>query len=171
MSDFHFTPTQDAGRIKVPFYEEARADFAPHYDIRNKTLAEVQGEVTVELAKLGAGNVMFQEGYFGERPRRFGYRIRFQYGGQQGMIRVAGLAMRGRTTEVKLRKIRLQALMNVRDQLKAAVTSRVFSPGSDTLIQYLLVDGRRTFVDVLSEEGHVPLLGAPEGDFVEGEIV
>ena len=54
---------------------------------------------------------------------------------------------------------------------KAAVTARVFNPGSDMLVQYLLVDGERTMVvDGIASSGQVPRLNPPlESDIVQGK--
>lgn len=38
-----------------------------------------------------------------------------------------------------------------REWLKAAVTARVFSPGANPLVQFLLVDGDRTLIEALFE--------------------
>jgi len=171
MTDFTFTATQETIEIKVPDFEDARAGYAPYYT-SGKSITQAKSEVEAELGKLGAFGVMFQDGYFGDgKKKRYGYCVLFRYGDQKGVVRVAGLPIRANHSDKKKRAVRVQALLVVRDQLKAAVTSRVFSPGSDTLIQYLLVDERRTLVEALAEEGRVPLLAAPEGDFVEGEVL
>jgi hypothetical protein len=169
IDDFHFTPTQSSGaRVDVPFLEDARADYAPHYR-SGVSIAQAQQQVTTELSKLGAGVLAFQEGYFGiGKDRRFGYVIRFSYGGVQGAIRVAGLPMRAGVTEKKKAQVLVQALMNVRDWLKASVTARVFNPHSDPLVQYLLVDGQKTLVQAMYDSGRMPLLEAPA---IDGEIV
>ncbi len=176
MQEFTFTPTEEHGAIQVPYLENARADFAPHYRSR-KTIQEAQTEVITELAKLGAGGVMFQEGYFGTGDaRRYGYNITFSYGGGQGLIRVAGLPMRGQPTDVKVKQARLQALLNVRDWLKSAVTARVFSPGSDVLIPFMIVarNGGQvyTVADYIQSTGNLPQLNpGPSAEVLEGEIV
>lgn len=169
MSDFRFTPTDQSQNLHVPFYEDARADFAPYYDIRNKTIGEAQKEVVTEMGKLGAHSVIFQEGYFGEgKQRRYGYVIQFGYSTARGVIRVAGLPMKQEHTGNKIRKVRLQALMNVRDWLKSAVTSQVFAPGNDVLIQHLLIDGQRTVADYITQTGNLPRLNPPAVDgFIE----
>jgi hypothetical protein len=130
-----------SSELKIPYLEDARADFAPYYDVRNKTISQAQAEVTEQLGRLGAGVLHFQEGEFqiGNKTR-YGFNIRFMYGGSQGIIRVAGLPIRLSKTDKKIHRVKIQALMNVRDWLKSAVTSQVFSPGSDVLIPYMLVD-------------------------------
>lgn len=166
--NFAFTATKNGGGIRVPYIEDARADFAPYYDIRNRTLAQAQTEVVNEIAKLGGGAVAFQEGYFGsDDAKRYGYVLTFNYHGSPGIIRVAGLPMKAKVTDAKIEKVRLQALLNVRDWLKAAVTAQVFSPGSEPLMQYLLVDGEHTVADYIATGRGLPRMNAlPAGSNV-----
>lgn len=154
---FNFTPTQngDAAKIEVPFFEDARARTAPYYR-SGSSIEAAQSAVVDELIKLGARGARFTEGYFGDKPKRYGYLIEFNYNGAGGVIQVAGLPTSGRLTESKLHQIRVQALLNVRDWLKAAVTAQVFAPGSYPLMQYLLVDGSRTLAQYMNEEYKLP---------------
>lgn len=173
MNTFQFTPTQQEKKVNVPFFEEARADYAPHYNAKNKSVRTAQDEIIKELAKLGGAGVQFQEGFFGTgQDKRYGYVIYFQYNGAAGIIRVAGLPMRHRETQIKIGKIRLQALLNVRDWLKATVTGQIFSPGSEPLMQYLLVDGMNTIADYIAKTSQLPRLNPVPllaGEVVEGE--
>jgi hypothetical protein len=165
-NDFKFTPTAGhTALVNVPFFEEARADFAPHYGNyfagkKAKTVSYAQNAVLQELAKLGAGSILFEDGYFGENPKRYGYRLRFMYGGVHGLIRVAGLPIKDEETDKKLNGVKYQALMNVRDWLKATVTSMVFAPSSDILIPHLLVspDSDMTIADHIRTQGNIPQL-------------
>jgi hypothetical protein len=181
--NFTFTPTSDFNaQLKVPYFEEARANFAPYYDVRHKTLIQAQAEVSAELAKLGAGVQSFQDGIFqAGKTKRHGYNIRFNYGGGQGIIRVAGLPFHHDETPRKIERVKLQALLNVRDWLKAAITNRIFSPGADILIPFMLVDftpgHERTVAEYIAEKGQLPQLNPPpngaqslieEGDIVDG---
>lgn len=154
--DFTFIPTTKSTEIEVPYFEDARADFAPYYAVRNKSLTQAQAEVTSELAKLGASVLMFQEGKFQSgRLFRHGYSIHFMFGGRPGLIRVAGLPIRMKETDIKVKQVKLQALYNVRDWLKTAITNRVFSPGSVALIPFMLADTtpgqERTVADMLMD--------------------
>lgn len=157
MMGFVFTPTEEIKGIKVPYIEEARAAFAPYYDQRDKNPGKVQTEIITEMAKLGGSSVYFQEGYF-ESPmgKRYGFVVRFQFYGHPAKIEVAGLPIKNGETALKVLRVRLQALYNVRDWLKNAVTAQVFSPGSHPLMQYLLVDGSRTLAEAVIEDGHMP---------------
>lgn len=167
--DFTFTPTEaEQSAVNIPYFEVARADFAPYYSVRNKSIAEAKAEIATELTKLNAGILTFREGYFGVKPKRYGYIIHVQYAGSKGRIVVAGLPMNGKETEAKVTAVRLQALLNVRDWLKAAVTAQVFAPESDMLMQYLLVDGQQTVAQAIRVTGKFPLLMQPA---VDGEIV
>lgn len=168
---FQFTSTEEPTRA-IPFFEDARADHAPYYS-STKTLRAVRTEVIAEMAKLDAAVVSFREGFFGNGPRRYGYEITFIYGSTRGRIAVAGLPLRNETP-AKIVRVRVQALLIVRDWLKASVTQPVFSPGSSPLMQFLLVDGERTLAQFLQEERRLPAeLPAPKtrvADFVDGEL-
>lgn len=160
---FKFTPTDETRTvsIKAPFYEEAKASYAPYYESgRNLKIEQAQDQVAAEIAKLGGRGVRFIEGYFGDQPKRHGYLVTFSYGGHDAQIQVAGLPCKGEVTERKLHLIRVQALLNVRDWLKAAVTAQVFAPGSYPLMQYLLIDtaqGQKTLAEVIVEDHRLPV--------------
>jgi hypothetical protein len=181
MRTFTFTPTKEetqVSEIEIPYFENARSDFAPYYGAgkdsqdRVKRLREAKDEVINELAKLGAGDVSFAEGYFGDKPKRYGYVIRFLLTGNEGRINVAGLPMKNRETPIKLLDVKIQALLNVRDWLKSAITGEIFSPGSKVLIQFLLVDGKHTIAEYLMAQGHLPQLEAPDQlNVVDGVFV
>jgi hypothetical protein len=167
MTDFTFTSTEAATPDKVPCYEDARADFAPYY-ASGKTVKSAQREVADEMAKLGGVIVAFREGFFGSKPKRHGYEIDFLLYGQRGLLRVAGLPMWSET-EAKRQRVRVQALLNVRDWLKAAVTQPIFQPQSGhPLMMHLLVDARRTVADVIAQQSKIPALAA--GDVIDGEF-
>ena len=163
-NDFHFTPTSiSTSLVNVPFFEDATADYAPYYTSRNHGVTEekAKSQVLTELAKLGAGSILFEDGYFGTGDqKRYGYRLRFMYGGAHGMIRVAGLPIKNEHTNKKIEAIKVQALLNVRDWLKSTVTSMVFAPNTDILISHLLVspDSDITIADHIRSQGNIPQL-------------
>jgi hypothetical protein len=169
MQGFTFIP-DESSEIDVPYLEDARADFAPYWtEVTHKPtlqkIKEAQVEVAQELGKLGAIPVKFVEGIFGRDTAtpRYGVEVCFVYAGAQGVLRVAGLPIRSETEQRKL-AVKIQALKIVRDWLKAAVTARVFSPGNEPLLGYLLVPGdlqRRTLAEFIKQEHDVPLLVAP----------
>lgn len=168
IDDFTFTPTAKDTKIEVPFFEDARADFAPYY-AAEKTIERAKDALTAEIGKLGGIVVAFQEGHFGAgKKTRYGYRIAFTYAGRPGAISVAGLPIKNDHTERKIKQVKVQALMNAADWFKAAITQRVFSPGTDILLMHLLVDGRRTVADYIREAGRLPEL-SDGNDIVEGE--
>jgi hypothetical protein len=158
-----FVPiNDDALDSKVPYLEDARADYAPYYQPNNQTIAKAKNAIIAEMGKLGGTVLRFREGDFGSRR---GYVIEFVLNGVQGRIKVAGLPLR-RYTSLKMDRVRIQALMNIRDWLKTAVTSMIFSPGNNPLVPHLLGKGGRTLVELISEDNgiNVPLL---EGELVE----
>lgn len=153
---FVFTPTDEQQHtISVPYLEDARADYAPYYDVRNREAKQIQREVIAEFDKLDAGNVQFREGFFGDKPRRYGYEVTFIYAGARGRMQIAGLPMRTESP-AKKRRVMLQALSILRDWLKAQVTAQVFAPGNYPLMQFLLVDGQRTVNEYLIETRGLP---------------
>lgn len=168
--NFNFTP-DDGNQIKVPFLEDARADFAPYYrSVDTTSLPDAESKCTSELAKLGARGIYLVDGWFGDpQHKRYGYEINFSLGGQPGLIRVAGLPMKSETHK-KIKQARVQALLNVRDWAKAAVTTQVFSPGSHVLIPYLLIDpaSKTTVGEYIVSTGDLPSLSAPEQLLLNG---
>lgn len=165
-----FTATENIVRLQAPFLEDARANFAPYYTT-SLSIPRLQTEVSTELAKLGGMVLTFREGFFEmEGLKRYGYVIEFLF--QQtsrGEIRVAGLPIR-RETPAKVEQVKKQALAIVRDQLKASVTSRIFNPGYEPLIQFLLVDGQKTLTDYLMETHQLPPVN-PSLPLLTGEVV
>lgn len=172
---FTFVPSdmsQDS--IKVPFFEDARADFAPYYTVysHGKRPHDIKPEITAEFGKLGAGVFSFVDGVFQNgTTKRHGYNIHFMYGGGRGIIRIAGLPIKSKN-EKKIEASKTQALCIVRDWLKSAVTNRVFSPGSDVLIPFMLVDQtpgqEKTVAEYIATMGTLPQLAA-KSDVIEGE--
>lgn len=155
---FNFTPTESK-EAKAPYFEDARSDLAPYYNVKEWTVSKAKAAITAEIGKLGGAVTAFHEGYFGDAPRRHGYLIEFVLNGAPGRIQVAGLPIR-KMTDVKLDKARVQALLNVRDWLKTAVTSMIFSPGNNPLIPHLLNKGGKTLAEFIAEQQDVsvPLL-------------
>jgi hypothetical protein len=158
-----FTPTENAptdSGIVIPFFEDARADFAPYYS-SDKSEQAARSEVQDELLKLGGLAVNFQGGYFTIADhKRYGYSIHFKLYSAPAVIRVAGLPIRKETPR-RIEQVRIQALLNVRDWLKAAVTTQIFTPAGHPLTPFLLVDGRRTFIELMEEyarSGSLPQL-------------
>lgn len=169
--DFTFTATEQPA-TKAPFYEDARADFAPYYRSK-KTIKAAQAEVAAELAKLGGAIVAFREGYFGQTQRRYGYEIEFVLYDKRGVLRVAGLPIRSyNESAAKIQQVRVQALLNVRDWLKATITQQVFQPqAGHPLMMHLFVDDRRTVADYIAQSSRLPALSSGENnEVVDGEF-
>jgi hypothetical protein len=169
-----FTP--DIGQldeIPIPYIEDAREDYAPFYRSR-KTIPQVQGEISQELAKLGGYVSMYRPGWFQENPRRYGYEIHYIWNGATSLIRVAGLPMRVES-DLKKQQVAVQALCIVREWLIGAVTSKVFLPGTHPLLQFVLMPGQpepTTLADFLLRHGKLPaLLAAGPSSVVDAEIV
>lgn len=157
---FDFIPddkSEEGVAFEIPAYEDARADIAPYYRSQ-KSVEAAKTEVVEVFVQLGASNVNFRPGRFVvDKMERYGYVITFQLGRAPGFIRVAGLPIRvQKGKDGKIEKVRVQALLNVRDWLKASVTGRVFSPGSHPLLQHVLVDGTETVTDYIMSNRPLP---------------
>jgi hypothetical protein len=159
---FVFTPENDSlDMMAVPYWEDARADYAPYYRSRS-SIEAAKNEVVGEMSKLGGLVTAFRPGWFGSDRKRYGYEIHFLYNHAPAVIRVAGLPMKFDETEVKKAAIAVQALLVVRDWLKNAVTAQIFMPRSMVLMQFLLVPGSGqgsplNLGEYLRETGQVPL--------------
>ncbi|MBL8165683.1 MAG: hypothetical protein JNJ61_27110 [Anaerolineae bacterium] len=166
---FQFTPIPDTHKPGVPYFEDARADYAPFYST-TKAPEAVQAEIVAEAAKLGGYAVYFVQGMFQDgKLKRHGYEARFMLNGAPGMFRVAGLPMRSEDPR-KREKVLAQALCIVREWVRSMVTTKVFMPGTEPLAQYLLVDPRNsshTVTDYILNAGKLPQLNAPSGVTVD----
>lgn len=156
----NFIPDANESDIDIPFFEDARSGYAPYYS-SNKSLGQAIAQVRNEMAKLGAGVFSFQSGVFGDSPKRHGYQIHFFLGDRKGVIRVAGLPMRKETPK-RIEQVKVQALLNVADWLKASVTQQVFSPGAHPLLGKLLTEGGMTVEERFAQAAHQNLLESAE---------
>lgn len=127
-------------KLPPPYFEEATAEFAPYYTVgaHGVTEPQVKLDVTEEIAKLDGEILGFQKVKY---EGRFGYMIKYHLRGLPGVIHVAGLPIKHKATDKKISHVRVQALCNVRDWLKSAVTAEIFSPGCNILASHLLVPG------------------------------
>lgn len=158
MMNFTQTSTSEK-QIEVPFFEDARAKTAPYYSTE-RDIKSVQKEIAGIMDQLGGERIRFVEGWFGEKPRRYGTILKFRYADQDAQIVSAGLPMRSATGK-KIQTVKVQALLIVRDQLKAAFTALVFSPGSYPLMQYVLGDGDKTLGEMFVNRYELPMLNPP----------
>lgn len=169
--NFTFTGQAEI-KTEVPYFEDTRARTTKYYS-STKTIAQAQKEVRGEFQELGAYNVVFAEGYFGVKPKRYGYLVTFGYNGTQGKIHLAGLPLRNegyaKQAQSKIEKVRIQALLILRDQLISYRQAPMFMVDSNPMLQHLLVDGKRTVFEYLSEVGQLPQL--PAGEIVDTEFV
>ncbi len=158
MSHWTFTPNDDPLKTSaVPFFEDARTDIAPYY-ASEKTLNRAKKDVVTNLGLLGAMLIDFREGTFEiEGKSRKGYEVVFNWTGNVGVMRVAGLPMRNPTI-AKEERVKVQTLLVLADWLKSSVTQKTFSPGAAPLLPFLLVDGKQTLIEALSGGKRLPLL-------------
>lgn len=156
--------------LRVPFFENARADYAPYYQNKTWSISKAKAAVQTEFGKLGAAILEWEEGDFiinGQRRR--GYKLHFVLQGAKGRMVVAGLPMEKAKTEGKLTRARIQSLLNVRDWIKAAVTAQIFSPGENPLIPHLILKSGKTLAERITESAGLPELDS--GDIVDGEVL
>lgn len=162
---------QDVG-ARVPFYEDARADYAPYYSTstrRSWSVSKAKLALQAEMSKLGGTIIEYLEGSFeGDKPRR-GFIIKFVLNGKPGRLTVACLPLR-RWTQVRHDAARIQALLIIRDWLKAQVTSMIFSPGNNPLIPHLLNASGQTLAEMIADHADLDLPRLEAG-VIEGEVV
>lgn len=162
---FNFTPLENQeAEIKVPYIEDARSDFAPYYS-STLSIDRAKQEVVQTLALLHATGYFVEGDFQVGKYKRRGYVLHFNLGQAKGRLTVAGLPVR-QSTPKKLDQVRVQALLNLRDWLKGAITQQVFTPGANPLVPFLLI-GDRTITEAIIEDGRMPLLVAPKYESVE----
>lgn len=172
--EFTFTNKPEA-QADVPYFEDTRAKETKYYT-STKSLAAVLKEVRQEFQELGCYNISFAEGYFGVKPKRYGYLVTFGWNGAQGKIPLAGLPLRNepfsyQQKQTKINKVRVQALLILRDHLISYRQAPMFMVNTMPMLQHLLVDGERTLSEYLQQVGTLPGLPAPQGDIVETDFV
>lgn len=168
----NFVPDENKANdaVIVPFLEDARSDFAPFYS-SSKTVKQASAELEKEMAKLGASVLRMQSGKFDVNGKsRLGYLIEFSLYGMKGQLTVAALPIR-RSTPTKENQARVQALLNVVQWVQTMVTQRVFSPGENPLIPYLLASDGIPIIKKLATSGLLAQLSAPKQDVVEAEVI
>ena len=139
--------------LPIPYFEDATASFAPYYTVGRHGMSEanIKLQISEEINKLNGDILGFQKVTY---DGRFGYMNKYSLNNAPGVIHVAGLPIKYTVTEQKKTYIRVQALCNVRDWLKNAVTAEIFSPGCNILASHLLVPGS-TFDDPVTISQYV----------------
>lgn len=158
----NFVPHINApGEVKVPFFEDNAEAKIPGWRTR-KEAGDIQGEITRALRQLGATNIYFEEGVFPGNPKRYGYRIHFQYLGALARYDCAALPLH---TETKLKKQRAlaQALFLIRQKFDAMAWAHVYEPDSLPLVPYLIGTNGQTVTEALRASGSLPMLGSGKG--------
>jgi hypothetical protein len=156
---FQFVPDEDpVHTIKVPYLEEARSDIAPYY--RSEIpIDRAQREFEDNMTRIGATVQAIMPGKFlatGTQVERYGYVVRFQMYQRPGVMRIAALPIRSETKQ-RIMVARRQALLNLRDWVKAAITAQVFAPDSVPFMPFMLIDETRTIGDLMREQGYLAL--------------
>lgn len=166
---YTFTPITDpTAPIKVPFYENATKETAPYYS-STRTIDAAKAEVLQHLHVLNAVGT-FQEGDFNVNgQKRRGYVLEFTLNERRGRMVVAGLPIAAPTPN-KLERVRVQALLNLADWLKNAITTQIFSPGLNPLIPFMPVDETHTVADMVNGGEASLLLPAPKPQAIKVEI-
>jgi hypothetical protein len=137
-----------------------------------------QSQAAQAMYDLGVqpGSAYFEEGEFRDSlgRTRHGYLIRFHMHGIPGNIVLAGLPMHHKSTPKKLKAIRVQALLVLRDWFKAGITSIVFTPSANPLFGFLEAGPAypgKSLAEVITERWQMPQIGDRVGsDIVDGEI-
>ncbi len=153
-----------SAKLPIPYFEEARAKFARYYTVGpdGTTESQVKLQIVDEISKLGGEILGFQKVIY---DGRYGYMIKYHLRNAPGVIHVAGLPFKHKATDKKKVHARVQALCNVREWLKNAVSAEIFSPGCNILTSHLLMPGSTfddpvTIVQHVMQEKEVPMLAA-----------
>lgn len=164
-----FTPDGTRTHSLVPDWEDATAATAPYYSSK-LSLQKAIEEIKKWTLKLDASVMDIVSGSYVVDPdprERYGYIIHFSYKGLPGQIRVVGLPIRDKIGltrramlfETKLERVRVQALLNVRDWLKSAFTASIFNPDASPLIPYLTTGDGRSVAEMV-KDGTMLMLSA-----------
>ncbi len=157
-------------KLPIPYFEEATAAFAPYYTVgaQGVTEGQVKLEIAEEISKLGGEILGFQKVIY---EGRYGYMIKYHLRHAPGVLHVAGLPIKHKATDKKIVNARVQALRNVRDWLKGAVTAEIFSPGCNILASHLLMpdstfDDPVTIVQYVMQRNELPMLSSAREEIV-----
>lgn len=153
----NFIPDKTVRPDETLYFEDVRAADAPGYTTEQSE-RELMDAISGLLSKLGGSAVAFQSGIFDGiqgKPKRYGYVIQFQVVGNPARIVVAGLPLRNETA-AKRQQVKAHALYAVREQLKAMQLARLLTPNSEPLAQYLVVDGQKTWGELIYERAALP---------------
>lgn len=152
--------------LAVPFFEDVSAkDASGRWT--EKPLSALKIETEDALAKLGAVNVMFTPGKFPGAPERFGFRITFNFRAVRGRIDCAALPLRTPTEKKKDRAL-ATALYMLRDKLRSEREAKLYMPGSEPLIPYLIGVGDQTVAEALLGSGDLVRLSDATRTIEEG---
>jgi hypothetical protein len=145
---------QEPQKEEVLYFEDASADVAPYYT-SGRSIESAKTEVEKQLTLMGAIVVDVRPGkWTNDRVSRLGFEIRFTLNGVPGIIRTAGLPIKKRKTDGKLRRVQVQALLNVADWLKSSRQRQRFSLDSVPLAGDLLDrSGGRTLSQAILDSG------------------
>jgi hypothetical protein len=123
----------------IPFFEDQGKVDIMNYNESTKSRAVALSELLLEISNLDGYGVTYQYGTFLglETVNRCGYVIDFYC--EARMIRMRVLALPTKEPENEEQAV-VQALLNMRDWLRASSVARVFSPGVDIMKLLQFVD-------------------------------
>lgn len=147
MSEF-FTPEKNVS-VDVPYYEDVKSEDGWQGQTTSKSIKTLQGEIISALSRLGGLVSGFQKGSFAfGNKKRDGFRIFYskEVNGRfiPGRIDIAALPLRDQNNVIKREKSLRMALYMFRDAMDGMWFLEQLSPGLDTLVPYMLVDGENT---------------------------
>lgn len=153
-----FIPDFKVPAPSVPYFEDGVKLKIPGR-ATSKSVEQLQLEISKILLQIGAFNTRFVSGEFPGAPKRYGFRIYFQYVSSPGRIDVAALPMRRELPHVK-RDALEQALFLFRNKIEAEYYASIYEPGSLPLVGYLIGRDGQTVTESLVANGNLPALGA-----------
>lgn len=154
----NFIPEFKTPISNVPYFEDSIKLKIPGRATR-KTVQQLQKEIGEVLVKLGAFNTQFEPGAFPGTPKRYGYRVNFQFANASGRIDIAALPMKNETVTTR-RDALEQALYLFRNKIEAQFYANIYEPGSLPLMPYLIGRDGQTVSEAIAATGTLPALKA-----------
>lgn len=185
-----FIPETVHEEKRVPYYEEARAADGWQGQTTNKSIRQLQSEITQAITRLGGMVTSFQKGSFeSEQGNRDGYRVHYFVEADDGRhvpgrIDVAALPIdpklghRADRDAHRERSLKM-ALYMLRTALDGTWFLQQLSPGYAALVPFMIGPGKKTISELWAESQIMNRLLPPpdegfrneDGDVVDGEIV
>lgn len=179
-----FIPEADNKKVSIPYYDDVAGKSNKGWSghTTNKTIDNLESEITVALGRLGAIVTGFQRGHFIDENsghKRQATRIHYTVSNSQGelwpgVIDIASLpvdkdrAQNDNSYQIKLKKALKMALFMALTAFQGAWNMKILSPGYSPLMPWMVTDTGETFSkrweSSLNTGGFAGLLPAPQAE-------